>query len=527
MRCHVCNVAVGDGQRFCHECGEELAGVTDRTEQIEVIGADTHVDDDATFDHTTDDETTADDPAVPADDRDGPVRSMSDVTELTGPASGGDDETDWWSEAETAESPTDSTDGPTDLRDGASLDRDDDTGSLAGTDSAHAPTEAIAEQPVVHLTATEPVGVVRSGASTPASTSPSSTSSSSTAAHEPTTTIPLVADRAMTPETTDRYPVTLAHASPVFDGVDDVEEYTVPTSAGFGLRATFVFSLLAMAATLMASVADVTDIRTSRPVGGITVGVRELADIGTNLPVAGFIGASVMLLGGLLSCFGLRSGAGLAGGAGLSMAGWAAVTIGLAEVPIHQAEGITRNTGSDINGFTLAVTRDLGWILVAAVGIIGIIVFLASLRMAGTGGRRGLNPWIAAIGALGAVILAAGPLIPLGGATVDLNLGFVGLPRVFFAGRLVQLALIALTGIVGFLSVRTYGLGLAAGGLAVAIWLWVTTLAGLGDGPVGVGIGNLGTFDTTPHAVTTVGLVMSLVLIAVAATMAILNRPRT
>ncbi|MGA9275493.1 MAG: hypothetical protein WBV89_00960, partial [Ilumatobacter sp.] len=28
MRCHVCNVAVGDGQRFCHECGESLEEVT-------------------------------------------------------------------------------------------------------------------------------------------------------------------------------------------------------------------------------------------------------------------------------------------------------------------------------------------------------------------------------------------------------------------------------------------------------------------------------------------------------------------
>ena len=37
MRCHVCNVAVGDGQRFCHECGESLDGVTNRTEPLEVV----------------------------------------------------------------------------------------------------------------------------------------------------------------------------------------------------------------------------------------------------------------------------------------------------------------------------------------------------------------------------------------------------------------------------------------------------------------------------------------------------------
>jgi hypothetical protein len=202
------------------------------------------------------------------------------------------------------------------------------------------------------------------------------------------------------------------------------------------------------------------------------------------------------------------------------------MTIGLVEVPIHSAEGITRNTPTDINGFELAITRDLGWFLILAVGILGVIVFLTTLRMAGTGGRPGLNPWVAAVGAVGAVILAAGPLIPLGEATADLNLGFVGLPRAFFAGRLVILSLIAFTGIVGFLSVRTYGLGLAAGGLSVATWLWVTSLAEIGDDPVSVAVGNLGTLDTTPHAVTTVGLALSLVMLVVASTMAIIERPR-
>ena len=324
---------------------------------------------------------------------------------------------------------------------------------------------------------------------------------------------------------TDQLPAQYPGA-PIFDGIDDVDEYTVPPAEGFKLRASFVFGLLATVATLMASVADVIDIRTSRPVDGISVGIRVLEDFGSNLSVAGFVGAAAMLVGGLLSCFGLRSGAGIAGGAGLALAGWAAMTIGLVEVPIHSAEGITRNTPTDINGFELSITRDLGWFLVLVVGILGVIVFLTTLRMAGTGGRPGLNPWVAAVGAVGAVILATGPLIPLGEATVDLNLGFVGLPRVFFAGRLVILSLIAFTGIVGFLSVRTYGLGLAAGGLSVATWLWLTSLVEIGDDPVSVAVGNLGTLDTTPHAVTTVGLALSLAMLVVASAMAIIQRPR-
>ena len=88
------------------------------------------------------------------------------------------------------------------------------------------------------------------------------------------------------------------------------------------------------------------------------------------------------------------------------------------------------------------------------------------------------------------------------------------------------LSLIAFTGIVGFLSVRTYGLGLAGGGLSIATWLWATTIAGIGDQPVSVAVGNLGTLDTTPHAVTTVGLALSLVMLAVASALAIVNRPR-
>ena len=356
--------------------------------------------------------------------------------------------------------------------------------------------------------------------------SPSPTPTPASPAYEPTTAMPAAAAAPVRGlGDTDQLPEQYAGA-PLFDGVDDVDDYTVPTSDGFRLRASFVFGFLAMVATLMASVADVIDIRTSRPVDGISVGIRALEDFGTNLSVAGFVGAAAMLIGGLLSCFGLRSGAGIAGGAGLGLAGWSAMTIGLVEVPIHSAEGITRNAPTDINGFELAITRDLGWFLILAIGVLGIIVFLTTLRMAGTGGRPGLNPWMAAVGALGAVILAAGPLIPLGEATADLNLGFVGLPRAFFAGRLVMLSLIAFTGIVGFLSVRTYGLGLAGGGLAIATWLWIASLVDLGDEPVGIAVGNLGTLDTTPHAVTTVGLALSLVMLAAASVLAIVQRPR-
>ena len=119
----------------------------------------------------------------------------------------------------------------------------------------------------------------------------------------------------------------------------------------------FLLALFGAAAMLMTIVADVIDIRTTRPAAGITTGARTLDDLGSDLGLAGFIGTAIMVIGGLLACFGLRWGAGLAGGAGLALAGWAGLTIGLAELPIAIAESITRTSSIQ---FTLRVTRISG-----------------------------------------------------------------------------------------------------------------------------------------------------------------------
>ncbi len=569
MRCHVCNVAVGDGQRFCHECGESLDGVTDSTGALDVIEAEAIGDG-------------ADTPAVGPDAASGDERSdrsalendvEDDVTVETGGATGsgavlesetvappaqpepasapkhrgalpdlaappfGDDDAAWWAAGGGAPEPTDD-----------DLVADDVSGSeLPWTE----PIEVIAASPPLErrddaadgLPATEAMAILPNSPTTPRNSLDSVPYAPMDAApaldpptYEATTTMPTVGDSGEGLGVTDEFApsgpggvgstaeMAVTHSGGLFDGGSDGDELR-PAADGFRLRASFVFAFLAMVATLMASVADVTDIRTTRPVDGIIVGIRALDDFGTNLAVAGFIGAALMLIGGLLSCFGLRWGAGLAGGAGLSMAGWAAVTLGLVEAPIHAAEGVTANA-NEVTAFTLSVTRDLGYFLILAIGLLGLVVFLVSLRMAGTGGRGGLNPWIAAVGALAAVVLAAGPLITLNGAPLDANLGTIGIPKEFFAGRLVQLGLLVVTGVVGFLSVRTYGLGLAAGGLGVATWLWITSLADIGDLPVSVAVGNIGTLETTPHAVTTVGVTASLALLLIAATVAMVTRRR-
>ncbi len=314
--------------------------------------------------------------------------------------------------------------------------------------------------------------------------------------------------------------VDTAEMPALFDGHDDLVDYPSAREP-FRLRVILLLALFGTASMLLSIVADVIDIRTTRPAPGITTGIRTLDDLGSDLGLAGFIGAAVMVVGSLLACFGLRWGAGLAGGAGLALAGWAGLTIGLAELPIAVAESITRTSSLE---FTLRVTRDLGWWLIVAVGVIGLIVFLASLRSLGSGGRAALNPLIAAVAAVAMVVLAFGPLVPVNDAVFADNFRSVDptrdLPAAFFAGRLVQVALIALAGIVGMLIVRSFGLGLAAGGISVSLWLWVASLAEIGQNPVGIAYRNPGADGTTPHAVTTTGMIATIVLLVVAAALA-------
>ncbi len=288
---------------------------------------------------------------------------------------------------------------------------------------------------------------------------------------------------------------TTAEMPALFDGHDDVVTFPAAREP-FRIKFIFVAAFLGGIASLMAAVGDVVDIRTTRPAAGITTGTSTLDDIGSNLGPGGVIGAGIMVVGGLLACFGIRWAIGLAGGAGLSLAGWAALSIGLVEAPVGAAESITRASS---DAFTLTVTRDVGWWLIIAVGGIGLVVFLASVRAVRRARQRFLNPILAAIGAVCGLVLAVGPLVPVGDATWQDNLqsptADIDLPTIFFAGRLAQLGLIAFATVIGFLLVRSYGLGLAAGGISVATWLWVTSLLEVGSRPVGIAGRNPGAAD--------------------------------
>jgi hypothetical protein len=315
----------------------------------------------------------------------------------------------------------------------------------------------------------------------------------------------------------------------VFDGSGDISQFPEPREP-FRLRVIFLLSIFAAAAMLMTIVADVVDIRTTRPVAGIATGSRTLDELASNLELAGFVGAAVLVIGSLLACFGLRWGAGLAGGAGLALVGWAALSIGLAELPIAVAQSITR-TSTVPEPFTLRVTRDIGWWLIAGLGVIGLIVFLASLRWIGAGRRVALNPMVAALTAVAVVVLSFGPLVPVGTASFADNFRSTDplsdLPWALFAGRLTQVGLVLVAGVVGMLIVRSYGLGLAAGGVSVSVWLWVSSYSEIGPRPTGIADRNPGAATTIPHAVTTVGMVATLALLVVAAALGTWRLART
>ncbi len=516
VRCHVCNADVGENQRFCHECGESLRGVTDTTEALDMQ---------AVFESAEADDAPVADAAEA--EGDAPVEGEDDATVVAGTlgaagaagvvaAAAEDDAT------VAAAALADGGPATAEVGLGEAGDMPDiwatPTGDQAVTSTPPEATQAVASpEPAVAAAAAPDATVARS---------------EPVAAHaDATTTMAPVPPAAGVYGATDEYGAVPPGVDPgattdpyLFDAAHDFDRYP-PESEPFRFRMTVVIGVLAALTVVLCAFADITDVRTDRVVPGIENRLRTLDDIGSNLSIAGFIGAAIMLIGGVLHCFNLRWGAGLAGGAGLALAGWAAVTIGLAEVPLDQARRITAES-EGLGVFVLTITRDVGYWLVIGVGVLGIAAFVFSLVSSGTGGRAGLDPWTAAVGALGGVVAAAGPLVPVANATFSSNFGVNDLPTAFFAGRLIQVALLGGSVMVGFLLVRRYGLGLAAGGLSIPTFMWLTTLIDLGDAPIGVAVGNLGTSDISPHAVTTVGMVVALSMLLVAGTIAAVRRDR-
>jgi hypothetical protein len=280
-------------------------------------------------------------------------------------------------------------------------------------------------------------------------------------------------------------------------------------------------SVVAAIVALVGLFANIATIATDATTPTFEIGDWGVDDLGSNLPAAGLIGIGALLVGAVVAGFGIRWGAGLAGGSGLALAGWAALVIGLVEQPLQAATIAVEVPTTE--SFTVTITRDLGYWLLLATIVIGGAVFVVSLAYAGNDGRSGLNPWIAALGAVSALIAAGGPLVPEGAATFSNNWSSAGgtfdQPTAYLAGRLAQVALLALAGVIGFLQVRRWGLGLAIGGMLPVVWLALTALLELGESPVGPAYANPGDTNGDLHAVTVVGMtaLVGLAIVAVIA----------
>jgi len=249
-------------------------------------------------------------------------------------------------------------------------------------------------------------------------------------------------------------------------------------------------------------------------------GTWIIDDLADNLSIAGLLAAVAMVAGGVASGFGWRWGGGLAGGAGLAYTGVAAIAVGLAQVPIDAAHEFALIPADP--PFTLTITRDVGYYLLIVASVLGIVLFFASLNDL-TDRRPGLNPWIAALGGLATVIAVAGPLLPEGLARFSDNWYLVDAPgeppALLLVGRAVQLAMLLVCGLLGFLCVRRYGIGLAAGGSLPFIWMAVSTMFDLTDHPVGPAFRNPGSTDVDLHGLTVIGAaaLASMLLLAIVA----------
>ena len=182
------------------------------------------------------------------------------------------------------------------------------------------------------------------------------------------------------------------------------------------------------------------------------------------------------------------------------------------------------------------MTREIGYWAIVAAGGLGLVVLFVSLVRTGDDGRAGLDPWVAALGAMATIAAVIGPLIPIDDADIDLNWSSppgTDVPTAWFAARFVQLGLLLLCGVFGFLLVRRYGLGLAIGGTVCAGWLVLTAATEQTDEPIGLAVGNPGDFERIrngvtlvpiePHIVTIVGVGLMLFFGLVATAMALID----
>ncbi len=253
-----------------------------------------------------------------------------------------------------------------------------------------------------------------------------------------------------------------------------------------------------------------------------------LKEVAGNYVPVGIVLAIAALAAVVLRAGVRRFGTGLASGVGLAATGWAVMLIGHCVQVLDALEHDAILAGAK----QLTKTYDVGFFILCGVAVLGVVVFALGLPGSSFDGLDRYNPLAAVLGVAGTVALAAGPLLPMNAGSWADNVDTNTTPVGSIVARLAVLALVALTGLVGFLNGRRWGLGVAAGGALTGVVLWVTSLIGsdgwvghggngaggahLGGSAPGTRTANPGSISLAPHVVTTLGVVGIVLAIGVA-----------
>jgi hypothetical protein len=303
-----------------------------------------------------------------------------------------------------------------------------------------------------------------------------------------------------------------------------------PALSGLEVSAVSLIAVVQTVVLLVAMTVDVVSISTTAgpdlaPIAttlGMRVGVWHVEHLASNLAIAGLISAIGLAIGAVASIRRLVWGPGLIGGSALASTGVTALAIGLVEYPVDAARAFAGTATSE--AFTVTITRDLGYWALLAAAAIGVIAFFGALNDVFVDRERDLNPWVAAFGALAVVLAVAAPLMPTGDATWSTNWVISSDPGAWptelVIARLVQSATVAVGGVVGFLIVRRFGLGMIAGAVAPGVWLALTAWIGLGSSPVGPAVRNPGATGSGVSALTIAGYVTVAAVLAAAGAIA-------
>lgn len=342
------------------------------------------------------------------------------------------------------------------------------------------------------------------------------------------------ADFADTTDTTDAIPRITEEATFV--------AVAPPPSAGVPLRATVLLLAIAAAAVAVSS-AFLTTFR-YRVSGDVNTSVRVgLNGIATNARVGTIIAAVLLIVGAAIGMSGRRFGTGLAGGAGLALAGFMGWLAGDAASVIDTLKQGFRESNL---AYTLSTTLDVGFWMAVAAAVLGGIVFAVSFAGVGDDGEPALHPAIGAFGLLGGLAMVIGPMLPTKGATfadnfssdsaigpalwwkgrlfIDLGITHAAVPPVTTWLRVLVLLLLLIGTYLGFIAGSKWGIGIVLGAVGIGVWQWVTAALEAGDLPWGIAGGSPGQEGFQPNVVTTVGLVVVVVTLVVAAVFAYLPR---